>query len=195
MPISQVLLMLGGVAVIWAVMRFVIAPKTGSPSIGGMFKREAALPAIGMGREAIKTLVDDASAFVAIELSLRGLVLAGPFASKLGLPSSVISLVFFTDDLSQYQDREWLGRWGYPAKDHRVEDYHRTDGENHIIHHLGLRGAPPVMAWFVEIPTHVAAPPDTLRPALIEGMSIISDPTGQVSTIIRNWRGATNENS
>lgn len=186
----EILFLLGGVAAIWAIMRFIIAPKKGGGiSLGGMFRREQSLPTLGMGREAIKTLIEDASGFVAVELTLRGLMLAGPFASKLGQPESVVSLVFFADDLSLYQDREWLGRWGYPAKDHRVEDYRRTLGDNHIIHHLGLRGAPPVEAWFVKIPTHVVTPPDGLYKALHAGMSIISDPTGHLATISRNWRG------
>lgn len=178
-------LLLLGVAGIWFFMRFVLGPRRGGPTFSSFFKREARETVDGLGQKAIATLLADTKALVVAEASLRGLLLAGPFAGRAGKMSSPVTFIVITDAPEQYRDGDWLLRWAYPARGHQVLAHREANEPGHVSHHLTLRGAPPVELHFV--PGDRAAAPDPLRAALRLGLIVIEDPTGQAERLRRRW--------
>lgn len=178
-------LLLLGVAGVWFFMRFVLGPKRGGPTFASFFRREARETVEGLGQKAISTLVADTRALVVAEPGLRGLLLAGPFAARAGKMTSHVTFVLLTDAPEKYRDEEWLLRWAYPARGHKVVTQREAVEPGHVTHHLTLRGAPPVEMHFVAADR--AAAPETLRAALRIGWSVLEDPTGQAERLRRRW--------
>ena len=178
-------LLLLGVAGIWFFMRFVLGPKRGGPTFASFFKREERETIDGLGQKAIATLLSDTRAFVVGEAALRGLILAGPFAGLSGKMTTPVTLIALSDAPETYLGEEWLLRWAYPARGHKVLAQHEEQAPGHVIHHLSLRGAPPVEMHFIAA-DRAEAPP-ALRAALAAGASVIEDPAGQADRLRRRW--------
>jgi hypothetical protein len=181
---NAIYLMLG-VAGLWFMARFVIAPRRGAPGLSALFGRETAAPVIGLGKEAIASLLDDTRTFIVRELHLRGLVLAGPFVTKSADSDSTVTLIALADDIGPYASADWLTRWPYSTRGHHVIE-HRIEPETlGVTHYLTLRGAPPVAFRVEKFPSiHF---PAAIGPALAIGCETLEDPTGQVEKLRRAW--------
>lgn len=178
-------LLLLGVAGIWFFMRFVLGPRRGGPTFGSFFRREEREAVEGLGQKAIATLIADTRAFVVGEQALRGLILAGPFATRAGKMTSTVTLIALSDAPEHYRDEDWMLRWAYPARGHKVLEKRETHEPGHVMHALRLRGAPPVELHFVA--GDRAAAPEVLQPAIKAGASVIEDPAGQAERLRRRW--------
>ncbi len=178
-------LLLLGVAGIWFYLRFVIGPRRGGPSLRSFFRREARETVDGLGQKAIATLLADTRAFVTEEAALRGLILAGPFAARSARAGSLVTLIALSDAPQAYLGSDWLLRWAYPARGHKVLWQREEQAAGQVVQHLGLRGAPPLEIHFVTV-DH-AAPPENLLPALAFGTKVIDDPAGQAERLRRRW--------
>lgn len=184
--LDNTFLLLLGVAGVWVFLRFVVGPRRGAPSFGSLFRREAAPQMEGLGQKAIATLLADTRSFAIAEDALRGLLLAGPFAVRKARQDSLVVLVALCDAPERYSEAEWVLRWAYPARGHKVLSHKITrDEPGHVAHQLTLRGAPPVALHFVAVDR--AGPPDALRAAVVEGFSLIEDPAGEAERLRRRW--------
>lgn len=164
------------VAGFWFTVRFVVAPKRGAPGLGAMFRREAATPAIGLGREAIASLLADARQFAIHEPGIRGLLLTGAYAAKAGEPKSPVVLVALAEAPDLYKDTDWLARWAYLKRGHEVLSQEVSEDNGFVEHRLKLRGAPPVLFYFIGL--HETSLPGALDDAFDEGVTVIDDPAG-----------------
>lgn len=178
-------LLLLGAAAVWFVLRFILGPKRGAPTLGSFFRREPAATVEGLGRKAIATLLDDSKAFVMGENALRGLLLAGPFAARSANITSSVTLIALCDAPESYAEPDWLLRWAYPARGHKVLEQRVVQEPGHVTHHLALRGAPPIEFHFI-VPDR-AAPPEPLLDALKRGLSVVDDAAGQAERLRRHW--------
>jgi hypothetical protein len=178
-------LLLLGAAAVWFVLRFILGPKRGAPSLGSFFRREPAEVVEGLGRKAIATLLEDTKAFVAGENALRGLLLAGPFATRSATITSPVTLVALCDAPESYAEPDWLMRWAYLARGHKVIQQAISREPGLVTHRLVLRGAPPVDVHFMQ--PDRAAPPEALEIALKSGLSVVEDPSGQAERLRRRW--------
>ena len=70
---DNALLLLMGIGGLWFVARFVVGPKRGAPGLKAMFSREPPLQSLGIGKDAIRTLLEDTRAFIVGAADLRGL--------------------------------------------------------------------------------------------------------------------------
>jgi hypothetical protein len=181
---SSFLLLLGAAGA-WFVMRFILGPKRGAPSLSSFFRREPLETVEGLGRKAIATLLDDTRAFVASEDALRGLLLAGPFATRSATITSHVTLMAICDAPETYVEPDWLLRWAYPARAHKVLEQRVSREPGLVTHHLTLRGAPPIEIHFLH--GDCAAPPEAVQSALKQGLSVIDDVTGQAERLRRRW--------
>jgi len=173
------LLLLVAVAGFWFMVRFVIAPRRGAPGLGALFRREAAAPKTGLGREAIASLLADSRQFSINEPGLRGLLLAGAFAAQQAEPSSPVVLIALADDPQAYRAADWLGRWPYPKRGHEVVSQEATATDAAVHHELTLKGAPPVSFHFL---MSDASPTDAaLEAAFEQGLVVIDDPAGRAA--------------
>lgn len=173
---QNALFLLIAVAGFWFTVRFVIAPKRGAPGLGSMFRREAATPAIGLGREAIASLLADARQFAIQEPGIRGLLLAGSYAAKTAEPTSPVVLVALAEEPHLYRDGSWLARWSYLKRGHDILSQEAEENSGIVHHRLKLRGAPPVEFHFVGL--HASPPSDALDDAFEDGLAVLDDPAG-----------------
>lgn len=173
---QNAIFLLVAIAGFWFTVRFVVAPRRGAPGLGAMFSREAATPRIGLGREAIASLLADTRQFAIGEPGIRGLLLAGAYAAKEAEPTSPVVLVALADDPQRYRGEEWLERWSYLKRGHDVQSRDETEEGGIVRHAFRLRGAPPVEFHFLK--PQDAKPPEALDEAFGEGLTVIDDPAG-----------------
>jgi hypothetical protein len=179
------LAIMAGMAVLWFLAR---SFKTGPSRFSGMFRREAKLPKIGVGKEAIASLLKDMQDFIANEPGLRSLVLMGEFAGNIADVRSEVILVTFCASPESYADPLWRARWAYLARGHFVLDHKVEQGEGFVVHKMRLRGAPEIR-FLVLSPEHFALkPPGSLRAALVHPTILIEDQTGIALAIVKAWR-------
>lgn len=178
-------LLLVGVAGLWFAARFLLGPKRGAPGLKAMFGREKPAPLIGIGKDAIATLLADARKFVVAAPDLRGLILAGPFAAKAAESRSTVTLVVLAEDIAPYAGQEWLARWPYPARGHTITEHRIDHGAAEAIHRMTLRGSPPLEIHFVR--ASQSDVPPSLHQALAEGAATIDDPAGLVEKLRLRW--------
>lgn len=183
--LDNTFLLLLGAAGVWFVLRFVLGPRRGAPSLASFFRREAAESVDGLGTKAIATLLADMRGFVAGEESLRGLLLAGPFAARQGKRASLVTFIALGPAPERYAEPDWLLRWAYPARGHKILTQESETAPGLVSHHLTLRGAPPVVVHFVAYDSPELPAP--LRAAFAEGASVIEDPTGLAERLRRRW--------
>lgn len=186
MDFSSGVMILAGVSVLWMVMRFGYGPKMGGASLASMFKREKAQPKPGMGAEALTTLLDDCRRMVAEDSALRGMILAGPFATRKGKADTLVTLIFLTKEVERYASKDWFARWPYIARGHLVMEHKAEQSAGMWLHHLTLRGAPPLLFAFLD---HASAkPPSALRNALTQGAQALDTATPDAKAALARWR-------
>lgn len=175
---------------VWFAARFLVMPggRRRKGGLAAMFRREAEVMAKGLGEPAIRTLLDDSRDFARSRPDLRGLVLAGPFAAGTASPESPITLIFLAESPSPYATPEALGTWAYIGRGHTVTANRVETDRDMVLHHLTLRGAPPVELAFV--PADATAVPAALVQAVTIGMKPQDDPTGQAAALALAWREA-----
>ena len=183
--LDNAFLLLIAVAGFWFTARFLIGPKRGAPGLKAMFGREKPVPLMGIGKDAIATLLADARQFVVAAPDLRGLILAGPFAVEAARRDSTVMLVVLAEDVSRYAGKEWLPRWPYPARGHTITDHRIDHGAAETIHWMTLRGSPPLEIHFVHV-SQLDVPP-SLHRALAEGAESIDDPAGLAEKLRLRW--------
>lgn len=175
---QNAMLLLVVVAGFWFTVRFVVAPRRGAPGLADMFRREAVTPTIGLGREAIASLLGDTRQFAVKEAGIRGLLLAGAYASRQAEPSSPVVLIALADEPLSYRGEDWLTRWHYIKRGHDVLTRDETADEGIVRHQLRLRGAPPVEFHFLAQTAQIG---DALEEAFEDGLVVIDDPAGQAA--------------
>lgn len=180
---QNAMLLLVVVAGFWFTVRFVVAPRRGAPGLTDMFRREAAAPTIGLGREAIASLLADTRQFAIDEAGIRGLLLAGSYAAKEAEPSSPVVLVALADEPQLYRGEDWLARWRYITRGHEVLTRDETADAGIVRHRFRLRGAPPVEFHFL---TQTAQIGDALEEVFEDGLAVIDDPAGQAAKFRQN---------
>ncbi|HRE22307.1 MAG TPA: hypothetical protein PKW21_14930 [Rhabdaerophilum sp.] len=173
---KNAIFLLVAVAGFWFTVRFVVAPRRGTPGLGALFRRETALPKIGLGREAIASLLADTRQFAIGEPGIRGLLLGGLYAAKEAEPSSPVVLVALADNPQTYRGDSWLDRWGYLKRGHEVLSRDEAEENGVVCQQLTLRGAPPVEFHFLKLPDLSSSV--ALDEALEEGLTVIDDPAG-----------------
>lgn len=183
--LDNTFLLLIAVAGFWFAARFLIGPKRGAPGLKAMFGREKPVPLMGIGKDAIATLLADTRQFVVAAPDLRGLILAGPFAAGAARRDSIVTLVALAEDVLPYAGKEWLAGWPYPARGHAVTDHRIDHGAAETIHRMTLRGSPPLEVHFVLV-SQLDVPPSLLQ-ALTEGAESIDDPAGLAEKLRLRW--------
>lgn len=181
---NSALLILAGIAGLWFATRFLYRPKGSSGGLGGMFRREMAETAPGIGLEALRSLSDDLVSFARNEVALRGIILAGPFVAKQADATSDVTAILISNDLTGQDDAAYLRRWPYIRRGHDLRDQRVERVPGGLIHHLTLRGAPPVVLAFIE--AHAPLPP-ALEPALEQGATHIDIGTGDAEALLNRW--------
>lgn len=185
MELSSPLMLIGGVLLIWLVARFGFGRRYGAPSLGGMFRREARMAEHGLGPEALRTLLDDFRTLVAGDNALRGLILAGPFASHQGRADSVITILALSADVPAYTGRSWFARWPYINRGHLVMSHQESAAPDAITHRLTLRGAPALAVIFLG--ANAAEPPPEAGAALTQGAIAVETGTPDARLILERW--------
>lgn len=183
--LDNAFLLLIAVAGFWFTARFLIGPKRGAPGLKAMFGREKPVPLMGIGKDAIATLLADSRKFVVSAPDLRGLILAGPFAVEAAGSRSTVTLVILSEDVAPYAGKEWLARWPYPARGHVITDHRIDHDAAGAIHRMTLRGSPPLEVHFVRV-SQLDVPP-ALHQALAEGAESIDDPAGLAEKLRQRW--------
>jgi len=184
MDIDQGLMLLAGVAGIWLAMRFLYRPKTGSGGFMAMFRREPAMTVPGIGIEALRSMVDDLETLVRGTESLRGLILAGPFAARKADATSHVTAILLSTDLSGQDGPLALAGWPYPARGHEIRERAVETGEGYALHRLTMRGAPSVELAFVLIG---AKQPPVLAEALTQGALARDIGTNEAELQLKRW--------
>lgn len=184
MDIDQGLMLLAGVAGIWLAMRFLYRPKTASGGFLAMFRREPAIAVPGIGIEALRSMVDDLETLVRSTESLRGLILAGPFAARKADATSHVTAILLSTDLAGQDSPLALAGWPYPARGHEIRERAVESGEGYALHRLTMRGAPPVELAFVLIGAKL---PPVLAEALSEGALARDIGTSEADLQLRRW--------
>jgi hypothetical protein len=182
MDINQGLMLLAGVAGIWLAMRFLYRPK--GAGLGAMFRREPAIATPGIGIEALRSMVDDLETFVRNTESLRGLIVAGPFAARKADAASHVTAILISTDLSGQDGPLALAGWPYPARGHEIRERQVETGDGYILHRLTLRGAPPVELAFV---LASASQPTVLAEALAKGALARNLGTQDAEVLLQRW--------
>ncbi|MGL5447954.1 MAG: hypothetical protein ACRDBL_11655 [Rhabdaerophilum sp.] len=184
MNMDQGLMLLAGVAGIWFAMRFLYRPKTASGGFMRMFKREAISVVPGIGLEALRSMVDDLETLVKNTESLRGLIIAGPFAVRKADATSPVTAILLSTDLAGQDGPLALAGWPYPARGHEIRDRKIEMGEGYALHRLTLRGAPPVELAFVLIGANL---PAVLAKALSDGAFARDIGTNEAELQLARW--------
>jgi hypothetical protein len=183
--LNNPLLLVLGIGGLWFFARFILGPRRGAPGLKSMFAREKPIVQPGIGKDAIRTLIDDTRAFVVEGGDLLGLLLAGPFAAKAATTTSSVILIVLCRDLKAYSDAEWLPRWAYPARGHAINTHVIEVLPEEVIHRFTLRGSPEVVIHFVPLDRLEA--PTSLQPALGMGAILIEDPSGAAEKLRQHW--------
>lgn len=181
---NSALLILAGVAGLWFTTRFLYRPKGSSGGLGSMFKREAAEPVPGIGLEALRSLSDDLVSFARNEVALRGVILAGPFVARNANAASDVTAILISNDLMGQEEAAYLRRWPYIRRGHDLREQRVESVPGGLIHHLTLRGAPPVVLAFIEAEAPL---PTMLEPALKQGATFIDIGTGDAEALLSRW--------
>lgn len=184
MNIDQGLLLLAGVAGIWFAMRFLYRPKGGVGGLTSMFRREAAVVLPGIGIEALRSMIDDLETLVRNTESLRGLIVAGPFAARKADATSHVTAILLSTDLGGQDGPMALSGWPYPSRGHEIRERQVETGEGYVLHRLTLRGAPPVELAFVRIGS---ALPPVLAEALSQGAIARDIGTSEAEIQLGRW--------
>ncbi|CAN1571034.1 hypothetical protein MCEMSEM23_03240 [Rhabdaerophilaceae bacterium] len=185
LDVNSGLLIIGGIAMIWFATRHLYGPKRPRVSMLGMFRREAVGVVPGLGIAALRSMIDDLVTLVKNTQSLRGLVIAGPFAARLADPTSTVTAILFSTDLTGQGEPLALAGWPYPARGHDIRSRKVEEGDGFILHHLTLRGAPPLTIAFVR--TDLDAAPEPLRAALDLGAISCEIGTRDAEVILARW--------
>ncbi|MCZ8182851.1 MAG: hypothetical protein O9322_07755 [Beijerinckiaceae bacterium] len=170
----------------WFAARFLVMPGRNRSGLAGMFRREAPVREAGLDQAAIRTLVEDSRAFARQRPDIRGLLLAGAFASGTARPDSAVVLVFLAENPAVFVDGESLSGWPYPERGHAIitRDVATEDGA--ALHRLVLKGAPPVTLGFIAPESR--ALPASLAAPVRAGCQILDDPAGQAASLRQAWR-------
>lgn len=184
MDINQGLMLLAGVAGIWLAMRFLYRPKAAASGFMTMFRREPAIAVPGIGIEALRSMVDDLETLVRNTGSLRGLILAGPFAARKADAASHVTAILLSTDLAGQDGPLALAGWPYPARGHDIRERAVETGEGYALHRLTMRGAPPVELAFVLIGAKL---PPVLAEALSQGALARDIGTSEAELQLRRW--------
>lgn len=184
MNLDQGLMLLAGVAGIWLAMRFLYRPRSAAGGFLRMFRREPAIVVPGIGVEALRSMVDDLETLVKNTESLRGLIIAGPFAARKADATSHVTAVLLSTDLAGQDGPLALAGWPYPARGHEIRERKIETGEGYALHRLTLRGAPPVELAFVLIGAKL---PPVLADALAEGALARDIGTNEAEIQLRRW--------
>lgn len=182
---NNALLLLLAIGGLWFAARFILGPRRGAPSLKSMFSRQVAVQQKGLGKDTIRTLLEDTRAFVVGTPDLRGLILAGPFAVEAATPASTVTLAILCTDSAQYSDKTWLPRWAYPARGHPISAHAITVLPQEAVHIITLRGSPPVALHFVQ--GDLGEAPLSLHAALGTGTILIEDPSGFAEKLRLHW--------
>jgi hypothetical protein len=193
--LNNTFLLLLGVGALWFFARFILGPRRGAPGLKAMFSREKVVPRQGIGKDAIRTLLEETRAFVVRSVDLRGLILAGPFAVEAATPASRVTLVILCRNIAAYTDKEWMPRWTYPARGHPISAHAIKAGVREALHEITLRGSPPLALHFVQVDVSQAEIgqaekgeiPPSLRAALGIGASVIEDSSGLAEKLRLSW--------
>ena len=189
--VNSGLMILAGMAGLWFVTRFLYRPKGVSRGgLRGMFVREIAEKAPGIGLEALRSFTEDLVAFARNETALRGVILAGPFVARQANAASEVTAILVTTDLAGQDEAAYLRRWPYIRRGHEIREarFERVPGG--LIHHLSLRGAPPVVLAFMAAD---APMPPALEPALKQGAAIHDIGTGDAEALLFRWNIRANK--
>lgn len=185
MNVDQGLMLLAGVAGLWLAMRFLYRPKAAAGGLLRMFRREPVRPVPGIGIEALRSMVADFEALVRNTESLRGLMIAGPFAARRADSASTVTAILLSTDLSGQEGPLALSGWPYPARGHEIRERKVEQGEGYVLHRLTLRGAPPVDIAFVRL----GAPlPPVLAGPLSEGVLVRDIGLSEAETQLARWK-------
>jgi hypothetical protein len=184
MDLDQGLMLLAGVAGIWLAMRFLYRPKGPKSGLLTMFKREPAMVVPGIGIEALRSMVDDLETFVRNTESLRGLIIAGPFASRTADATAHVTAILISHDLAGQETPMALSGWPYPSRGHEIRERQVESGEGYVLHRLTLRGAPPVELAFVRPEAEL---PPALSPALSQGAMPRDLGTNEAEIVLKRW--------
>lgn len=184
MNMDQGLMLLAGVAGIWLAMRFLYRPKSAAGGFLRMFRREPAIAVPGIGIEALRSMIDDLETLVKNTGSLRGLIIAGPFAARKADATSHVTAVLLSTDLAGQDGPLALAGWPYPARGHEIRERKVETGEGYALHRLTLRGAPPVELAFVLIGSKL---PPVLADALSEGALARDIGTNEAEIQLGRW--------
>lgn len=185
MSLSNPLLLIGGIILIWFVARFSFGQRFGAPSIGGMFRREASMEKHGLGPTALRTMLDDFKTLVKGDNALRGLILAGPFASHQGATQADVTMIVLSNDIAAYAGRSWFARWPYINRGHLVRSHEESATPHAILHRLALRGAPALVVVFLDIAA--SHPPEEIADALQQGAIVAETGTPDAKIILEKW--------
>jgi hypothetical protein len=129
-------------------------------------------------------MVDDFEALVRNTESLRGLILAGPFAARKADATSHVTAILLSTDLSGQDGALALAGWPYPSRGHDIRKRAVETGEGYALHRLTLRGAPPVELAFVLIGTKL---PLVLAEALAQGALARDIGTSEAELQLQRW--------
>ncbi len=179
------LLILAGIAGLWFTTRFLYRPKGASGGgLRSMFTREIAEIVPGIGLEALRSMSDDLASFARNETALRGVILAGPFVARQANSASDVTAILISNDLTGQDEAAYLRRWPYIRRGHDIRDQRLERVPGGLIHHLTLRGAPPVVLAFI---TAEASLPPPLESALKQGATFIDIGTGDAEALLTRW--------
>jgi hypothetical protein len=184
MNVDQGLMLLAGVAGIWLAMRFLYRPKTAAGGFLRMFRREPAVAVPGIGIEALRSMVDDLETLVKNTQSLRGLIIAGPFAARKADATSHVTAILLSTDLSGQDGPLAIAGWPYPARGHEIRERKVETGPGYALHRITMRGAPPVELAFVQIGADL---PPVLAEALSEGALARDLGTNEAEIQLSRW--------
>ncbi|WP_284179333.1 hypothetical protein [Rhabdaerophilum sp. SD176] len=170
----------------WFAARFLVMPGRSRSGLAGMFRREAPVREAGLDQAAIRTLVEDSRTFARHRPDIRGLLLAGEFASGTARPDSAVVLIFLSESPGVFSGRESLSGWPYPERGHAILAHDKVVEDGAVLHRLVLKGAPPVTLAFIA--TEGRSLPAPLAPPVRAGCQILDDPAGQAASLRQAWR-------
>jgi hypothetical protein len=193
MNFDAALYIVAAIAILWFGTRIMLGKRAPGSSLTQMFTREKPMAVTGLGQAAIRTLVEDTLAFEHGERAIRGVILAGPFASKLAGPEDEVSFVMLADDLADYRETSWRARWPYPQRGHLVLDHRIEEVEGALVHRIALRGAPPITLHFV--PVEAANAPAEAARAILKGAKPLDTGTDAARRALARWGKQTGEDA
>jgi hypothetical protein len=193
MNIDAALYIVAAIAILWFGTRMLLGKRAPRSSLAQMFTREKPLPRVGIGADAIRTLITDTQSFAQGERAIRGLILAGPFAAKAAKPDDEVTFVLLADDLADYRETLWRARWPYPQRGHFYRDHRIEEAGEALIHRINLRGAPPIALHFV--PVEAASPSAATAQALKRGAKPLETGTDAARRALARWNNHSGDHA